>query len=118
MDGNPYNDGCPTRLILDRIGQRWTVLVIGVLDRGTSRFSEIMRAIPGLSQKMLTQTLRGLERDGLVTRTVTAEVPVRVEYSLTEAGRTLGAPLRALEAWSIEHLSAVLDAQKEYDRVG
>src|SRR3954454_19504707 len=86
LPGDPYQAGCPTRRILDRIGDRWTVLVIGVLGDGEARFSEVRRRVDGISQKMLTQTLRGLERDGLVRRTVRAEVPVRVDYALTEAG--------------------------------
>ena len=114
--GDPYQAGCPTRRILDRIGDRWTVLVIGVLGHGEVRFSELRRRVEGISQKMLTQTLRGLERDGLVRRTVHPEVPVRVEYALTEAGRTLQEPLLALERWSIEHLGAVAASQEAYDR--
>ncbi|WP_423924314.1 winged helix-turn-helix transcriptional regulator [Frigoribacterium sp. 2-23] len=112
---NPYSDDCPTRRVLDRIGDRWTVLIVGTLSHGPRRFSEIRRHVEGISQKMLTQTLRGLERDGLVTRTVFAEVPPRVEYALTEAGRTLCAPLKALEDWSIEHFGDVKEAWVEYD---
>lgn len=92
---NPYAAGCATRRILDRVGDRWTVLV-GILSEGDARFSEVRRRIEGVSRKMLTQTLRGLERDGLVPRTVYPEVPVRVEYALTDLGLTLCAPLRAL----------------------
>ncbi|MGH3168616.1 MAG: winged helix-turn-helix transcriptional regulator [Trebonia sp.] len=95
LRGSPYRADCPTRQILDRIGDRWTVLIVGVLWDGPARFSELRRRVEGVSQKMLTQTLRGLERDGLVRRTVYPEVPVRVEYALTEAGRTLREPLRA-----------------------
>lgn len=114
--GNPYHAGCPTRRILDRIGDRWTVLVVGTLGDGNVRFSELRRRIAGVSQKMLTQTLRGLERDGLVRRTVYPEVPVRVEYALTDAGRTLLEPLRALEQWSVEHMGEVSASQEAYDR--
>ena len=114
--GNPYHAGCATRRILDRIGDRWTVLIIGVLGEGDARFSELRRRIEGVSQKMLTQTLRGLERDGLVRRTVYPQVPVRVEYALTDAGRTLLEPLRALQQWSIEHLGDVSASQDAYDR--
>ena len=116
LPGDPYRADCPTRRILDRIGDRWTVLVVGVLGRGDARFSALLREVQGISQKMLTQTLRGLERDGLVRRTVYPEVPVRVEYALTEAGRTLLEPLRALEEWSIAHLGDVASSQKAYDR--
>ena len=113
---SPYAADCPTRRILDRIGDRWTVLVVGVLGDGDARFSELGRRIEGVSQKMLTQTLRALERDGLVTRTVYPEVPVRVEYALTEAGRTLCEPLRALQEWSIVHLGDVAASREAYDR--
>ena len=114
-DLDPYAADCPTRRVLDRIGDRWTVLVVGTLSHGPHRFSDIRRRVEGISQKMLTQTLRGLERDGLVTRTVYAEVPPRVEYALTDAGRTLCAPLKALEDWSIAHFGAVKESWGEYD---
>jgi DNA-binding HxlR family transcriptional regulator len=115
---DPYDADCPTRRILDRIGDRWTVLVVGVLADGEARFSELGRRIEGVSKKMLTQTLRGLERDGLVRRTVHPEVPVRVVYALTDAGRTLCEPLRALQEWSITHLGHVAASQQAYDREG
>ena len=116
LDGSPYRADCPSRHILDRIGDRWTVLVVVALGDGSVRFSELRRRIEGISQKMLTQTLRGLERDGLVLRTVHPEVPVRVDYALTEAGRTLREPLRALEQWSVAHLGDVSASQEAYDR--
>ena len=112
---DPYAQGCPSRRLLDRIGDRWTVLVVGALTDGPRRFSVIRRTVEGVSQKMLTQTLRGLERDGLVTRTVYAEVPPRVEYELTAAGRSLQEPLKALERWSIEHFGEVSEAWQTYD---
>ena len=115
LSGSPYRADCPTRRILDRIGDRWTVLIVGALWDGSARFSELRRRVEGVSQKMLTQTLRGLERDGLVRRTVYPEVPVRVEYALTEAGRTLREPLRALEEWSIAHLGDVSASQEDGD---
>jgi DNA-binding HxlR family transcriptional regulator len=96
---DPYMANCPSREVLDRIGDKWSVLILGQLGDGPRRFTELARAIEGVSQKMLTQTLRGLERDGLVTRTVHASVPPRVDYELTRLGRTLSAPLHALEAW-------------------
>lgn len=111
---DPYVRGCPTRQVLDRIGDRWTVLVIGALGGGPRRFSEIARRVEGVSQKMLTQTLRSLERDGLVTRTVFAEVPPRVEYELTDLGRTLCEPLAALEEWATTHMAGVLEARREH----
>ncbi len=116
LRGSPYRADCPTRRILDRIGDRWTVLIVVALSEGSARFSQLRRRIEGVSQKMLTQTLRGLERDGLVRRTVLPEVPVRVEYALTEAGRTLCEPLRALDEWSIAHLGDVSASQQAYDR--
>lgn len=111
---DPYRSDCPTRRILDRIGDRWTVLVVGALDGGALRFSELLRRVEGISQKMLTQTLRELERDGLVSRTVQAQVPVRVDYELTDAGRTLREPLHALERWAIDHFTEVRHAQEAY----
>jgi DNA-binding HxlR family transcriptional regulator len=116
LAGDPYEADCPTRRILDRIGDRWTVLIIGALGDGDARFSELRRRVKGISQKMLTQTLRGLERDGLLLRTVYPEVPVRVEYALTNAGRTLLEPLLALQEWAVEHLSDVSASQDAYDR--
>jgi DNA-binding HxlR family transcriptional regulator len=114
---DPYNASCPSRQVLDRIGDRWTVLVVGSLAGGPLRFSELGRRVDGVSQKMLTQTLRGLERDGLVTRTVHPEVPPRVEYELTHVGRTLIAPLDALDAWAREHLPVIEEARARYDEV-
>lgn len=112
---DPYVKDCPTRGLLDRIGDRWTVLVVGALEDGPHRFSELARTVQGISQKMLTQTLRGLEQDGLVTRTVHAEVPPRVEYALTDVGRSLLEPLGALDAWAREHMAAVLAARAAAD---
>ncbi len=111
----PYARDCPTRQILDRIGDRWTVLVIGALADGPQRFTELRARIDGVSQKMLTQTLRALERDGLAARTVYAEVPPRVEYELTELGRSLLEPLGALIDWTLAHHPAVLDARAAFD---
>ena len=111
---NPYNEGCPTRRILDLIGGRWTVLIVGCLSDSPQRFSDLLRRVEGISQKMLTQTLRAMERDGLVTRTAQLQVPVRVDYELTDAGRSLVAPLKALEDWSIEHFAGVSASQADY----
>jgi DNA-binding HxlR family transcriptional regulator len=110
-----YAEDCPTRQVLDRIGDKWTTLTIGLLKDGPKRFSELQRGIVGVSQKMLTQTLRSLERDGLVTRTVYAEVPPRVEYTLTPLGETLCGPIEAIHRWSIEHIEQVTAAQQRYD---
>jgi DNA-binding HxlR family transcriptional regulator len=112
---NVYNQNCPTRLVLNRIADKWTVLVVGSLARGTRRFSELRRAIDGISQKMLTQTLRGMERDGLVDRKVYPTVPPKVEYSLTELGRTLVNVLEEIRAWSEGNIEKVLEAQARYD---
>lgn len=96
--------GCPSRLVLDRIADKWTALIIQILARGTQRYSELQRNIGEISQKMLTQTLRSLERDGLVQRKVYPVVPPRVEYALTKLGRTLIEPLQGLCRWSEKHL--------------
>ncbi len=96
---------CPSRLVLDRIADKWTALIIQLLSKKTMRYAELQREIGGISQKMLTQTLRSLERDGLVDRKVYPVVPPKVEYSLSRLGRTLIEPLRALCRWSEKHLS-------------
>lgn len=106
---------CPIREVLDRIGDKWSVLVVVLLGTGTHRFSELHRAIDGVSQRMLTVTLRGLERDGLVSRTVHASVPPRVEYALTELGHTLLGPLSAVSDWAIEHRDDIRAARAVYD---
>ncbi len=111
IEWTPYDRDCPTRRLLDRIGDRWTVLIIGALGDRSHRFSEIARRVDGISQKMLTQTLRNLEGDGIVTRTVYPEVPPRVEYALTPMGLTLREPLRALEEWAIANMPTVLEAR-------
>ena len=95
---------CPSRLVLDRIADKWTALVIQILAGGTMRYAALQREIGGISQKMLTQTLRSLERDGLVQRMVHPVVPPKVEYSLTKLGRTLIEPLQGLCRWSEKHL--------------
>jgi DNA-binding HxlR family transcriptional regulator len=113
---NPYTADCPTRRALDRIGDKWSVLIVALLAKRTHRFAELRRGISGISQKMLTQTLRSLERDGLVTRTIYAEVPPRVEYTLTPLGRTLVDPIQAVVAWAEDHITEVETAQREHDR--
>lgn len=112
---NAYNSLCPTRQVLNRIADKWTVLVVSSLEAGTKRFSVLRREIDGVSQKMLTQTLRGLERDGLVTRKIYATVPPKVEYSLTPLGNTLVVLLRSIRVWSETHIEKVLTAQENYD---
>ena len=113
---NVYDSTCPTRLALDRIADKWTVLIIGLLGDGPKRFSELQRGIGGISQKMLTQTLRELERDGLVHRTIYPEVPPHVEYDLTALGYTLFEPITAVSRWAEEHIVEVTAAQKVYDK--
>ena len=101
--------------ILNRIGDKWSVMIVGYLARKTMRFNELRHAIGGISQRMLTLTLRNLERDGLVTRTVYPEIPPRVEYQLTDLGRTLTEPLDALWNWAGEHQDEVKAARARYD---
>ncbi len=115
MKWDVYNERCPTRMALDRIADKWTVLVVGALEDKAKRFGELRREIGGVSQKMLTQTLRGLERDGLVARMVYASVPPKVEYSLTELGRTLVRILEAIREWSEENIEDVLKSRGVYD---
>jgi DNA-binding HxlR family transcriptional regulator len=102
--------------VLNRIGDKWSVMVVGMLSRsGTLRFNELKRSINGVSQRMLTLTLRNLERDGLVTRSVYPEIPPRVEYSLTGLGKTLTGPIDALWDWSAENHDAIVAAREVYD---
>ena len=112
-----YSGACPARALLDRIADKWTALIVGTLSAagGPVRFTELRREIGGISQKMLTQTLRDLERDGLVTRTVCPVIPPRVEYAVTPLGMTLDEPLRALSAWSERHMADVKEAQRRFD---
>jgi DNA-binding HxlR family transcriptional regulator len=111
----PFSAACPTRTVLDTIADRWATLIIDLLAAGPRRFGELRRAIGGISQKMLTQTLRTLERDGLVRRTVYATTPPSVEYALTPLGQTLTEPLGALTAWSARHIADVLSARDAFD---
>ena len=112
---NPYAAACPTRLVLDRIADKWAVLVLGLLGNGPLRFNELRRRIEGLSQKMLSQCLKSLERDGLVHRHAVATVPVTVEYSITDLGRTLTDTVDALRLWAETHIEEVLTAQSRFD---
>jgi DNA-binding HxlR family transcriptional regulator len=114
LEYTPAN--CHAREMLARIGDKWSVYVIHVLgDAGTLRFNEIRSEVDGISQRMLTVTLRGMERDGLVRRAVYPEVPPRVEYTLTPLGKTLRQLVRGLVAWSQAHLTEVDTARAEYD---
>jgi len=109
--GDVLDADCPSRQVLDRIADKWTALIIRVLADGTHRFGQLQRRVGGISQKMLTQTLRELERDGLVERTVHPVVPPHVEYRLTPLGRSLRQPLDAICAWAEAHLAQMLAAR-------
>ena len=108
-------EGCEVRQILDRIADKWSLLAIALLQGRTLRFNELRREIDGISQRMLTVTLRQLERDGLVTRTVYPVVPPRVEYALTPLGRTLHSTIQALVTWTETHQDEVVAARAAYD---
>lgn len=108
-------EGCEVRQILDRVADKWSLLAIAHLERRTLRFSELRRLIDGISQRMLTVTLRQLERDGLVRRTVYPVVPPRVEYELTPMGATLHTTIRALVDWTEGHQQEIAKARAEYD---
>ncbi|MBN9025159.1 MAG: helix-turn-helix transcriptional regulator [Rhizobiales bacterium] len=110
-----YEDRCPTRLVLDRIADKWALLILDRLDGEPVRFNHIRRDIKGISQKVLSQTLKKLERDGLVSRTVFATVPVTVEYALTPLGRTLTETVATLAHLDERNMDAVLTAQRTYD---
>lgn len=114
---NPYSSNCPTRKVLDRVGDKWAVLVLGLLGSGDTpiRFNQLRRAIEGISQKMLSQTLKSLERDGLVSRNAIATVPVTVEYAITALGKTLVTTLDALRVWAETHMEEVMASQQRYD---
>ncbi|WP_248961705.1 winged helix-turn-helix transcriptional regulator [Sphaerisporangium perillae] len=108
-------EGCDVRQILDRIADKWSLLAIALLDRRSLRFTELRKLIDGISQRMLTQTLRHLERDGLVIRTVHATVPPRVDYALTPLGTTLHATIQALVTWTETHQGEIATARAAYD---
>jgi DNA-binding HxlR family transcriptional regulator len=110
-----YLATCPARRLLDRISDKWVSLVLNALAGGPRRYSDLSRTIAGVSQKMLTQTLRGLERDGLVSRTVTPSVPVRVDYALTPLGVSLLPVMRAIKDWAESHIDEVTAAREAYD---
>jgi DNA-binding HxlR family transcriptional regulator len=103
--------------ILDRIGDKWTIMVVGALSDGTMRFNALQRLIGAVSHRMLTLTLRGLERDGLVTRTIYPTIPPKVEYALTDLGRSLIPLLDALSVWAVENQAKLERAQQAYDAV-
>jgi DNA-binding HxlR family transcriptional regulator len=113
---DPSNPVCRTiSTLLSRIGDKWTVLIVATLGEGSKRFNELRREIPSVSQRMLTLTLRNLERDGLVSRTVTPSIPPRVDYELTDLGRSLLAPVNALSQWALDNIGSIHAAQARFD---
>ena len=113
---DPSNPVCRTiSALLQRIGDKWSLLVVQTLGEGSKRFNELRREIPSVSQRMLTLTLRNLERDGLVNRTVTPTIPPRVDYELTELGRSLQRPICGLVTWAMDHSDAIHEAQSRFD---
>jgi DNA-binding HxlR family transcriptional regulator len=114
--GDTFDPNCPSRLVLDRIAEKWTGLVVLALNDETLRFTQLRDRIGGVAPKVLTQTLRSLERDGLVRRRVYAEVPPRVEYSLTRLGRSLREPLEAVQRWAEQHVSTVMANRERNER--
>lgn len=115
LPADVYSAGCPTRDVLDHLASKWTILIIDALGAGTYRFAELRRTIDGISEKMLAQTLRRLERDGLLTRTVYPEVPPRTEYALTPLGRSISAPIASLRIWAERNINDVLAARGAYE---
>ena len=114
---NPPSEHClAAREVLNRVGDKWSVQIVGLLGEGPLRFSELRRSIEGISQRMLTLTLRGLERDGLISRTVFAEIPPRVEYELTKLGNTLLVPISGLAEWAADHRTSIQEAREVFDR--
>jgi DNA-binding HxlR family transcriptional regulator len=115
MPGNVFDFNCPTRKVLDRVADKWSVLILVLLSEKKMRFSALKREIGGISQKMLAQTLRALERDGLVSRAAFPTVPVTVEYSITPLGSTLAGAVSALRVWAEDNIRHVEAAQSAYD---
>ena len=114
-DYDAFLAACPSRQVLDRISDKWVTLTLVALADGALRYSDLCRAIAGVSQKMLTQTLRTLERDGLVVRTLTPAVPVRVSYALTPLGESLMPTLHAIKTWAEAHISEIHASRVAYD---
>lgn len=115
MEFDVYAQNCPTRLVIDRLADKWAVLVLRKLADDRMRFNRLRREIEGVSQKVLSQVLKKLERDGLVAREVFATVPVTVEYSITPLGQTLTSTVAALTRWAEQHMPEILAAQQRYD---
>jgi DNA-binding HxlR family transcriptional regulator len=117
-DYNVYDAKCPTRQALDRIADKWTALIVGLLAQRPHRFGELRRGVAGISHKVLSQTLQSLERDGLVRRAPQTTVPPTVEYSLTSLGRTIDQPLAGIRNWAEQHIEEVQAARDSYVRPG
>ncbi|WP_020120698.1 helix-turn-helix domain-containing protein [Streptomyces canus] len=115
VEYDAFIKGCPTNQLLDRLSDKWVSLVVSALSTGPMRYSDLSRKIAGVSPKMLTQTLRSLERDGILTRTVTPSVPVRVDYALTPLGSSLAGLLTAVKSWAETHIEEVHEARERYD---
>jgi DNA-binding HxlR family transcriptional regulator len=115
MQCDVYAKNCPSRMILDRISNKWSMLILDRLQEETVRFNQLRRDVEGISQKVLSQTLKQLERDGLIRRQAFPTVPVTVEYSITELGRTLSDTVHVLTHWAEENFAAVVQAQQAYD---
>lgn len=117
MPGNPneHRDCRGASHVLNRVGDKWSVLLVMTLRQRPHRFNELKRAVGGISQQMLTRTLKGLERDGLVARTVHPSVPPQVEYSLTDLGHSLSQPVQTLGAWAFAHIAIIQENQQRYD---
>lgn len=115
LRGDTFDTDCPTRPVLSQLADKWTVLVLGALAGGPLRFNVLKRRLQGISQKMLGQTLRELERNGLVTRQAFPTVPVTVEYTLTPLGQDLASPVGAFRVWIESHIGQIVTAQRRYD---
>jgi DNA-binding HxlR family transcriptional regulator len=114
LPADVYCAVCPTRKVLDHLASKWTLLIVDALSTGPLRYRALHRRIEGVSQKMLTQTLRLLEQDGLVNRTVFATKPPQVEYELTALGHSLSEPVNAIRNWAENHINEILEAQRSY----
>ncbi|MFD0705145.1 winged helix-turn-helix transcriptional regulator [Alloscardovia venturai] len=117
IEFNPYSKACPSREVLGEVGNLWSVLIIVSLSDGPLRFGQLQSRIEGISNRMLTQTLRNLERDGLILRTQLPEVPPRVEYSLTDLGTHMLKPLSQVEKWVLQYMPQIMENREKYDAI-
>ena len=115
LEWDVYQQQCPSRLVMERIADKWVLLILGLLEIEPARFNELLRRVEGISKKSLTETLRSLQRDGLVHREVITASPIAVRYSITPLGRTLGQAAEAMRLWSQQHMDDVLAARERYD---